>query len=84
MWLEKGTILMANRYLCDILEEMRTTTKTLNFGMLLGLIEEVQTTGNRMEAALDDKRDAEWIREEIHTLKRERTKIKKEIEVVSP
>ena len=71
---------MANRYLCDVLEEMRTTTKTLNFGMLLGLIEEVQTAGNRMEAALEDKRDAGDLRDEIHNLKRERMKLKKEIE----
>ena len=71
---------MANRYLCDILEEMRTTTKTLNFGMLLGLIEEVQTAGNRMEAALEDNRDADDLRDEIHNLKRERMKLKKEIE----
>ena len=71
---------MANRYLCDILEEMRTTTKTLNFGMILGLIEEVQTAGNRMEAALEDKRDAGDLRDEIHNLKRERIKLKKEIE----
>ena len=71
---------MANRYLCSILDEMRTTIKTLNFGMLLGLIEEVQTTGNRMEAALDDKRDFGFLSDEIHNLKRERTKLKKEIE----
>ena len=73
---------MANRYLCDILEEMRTTTKTLNFGMLLGLIEEVQTAGNRMEAALEDNRDADDLRDEIHNLKRERMKLKKEIETL--
>ena len=71
---------MANRYLCSILDEMRTTIKTLNFGMLLGLIEEVQTAGNRMEAALEDKRDAGFLRDEIHNLKRERTKLKREIE----
>ena len=71
---------MANRYLCSILDEMRTTIKTLNFGMLLGLIEEVQTTGNRMEAALEDKRDLGFLRDEIHNLKRERTKLKREIE----
>jgi len=73
---------MANRYLCDILEEMRTTTKTLNFGMILGLIEEVQTAGNRMEAALEDNRDADDLRDEIHNLKRERMKLKKEIETL--
>ena len=71
---------MTNRYLCSILDEMRTTVKTLNFGMLLGLIEEVQTTGNRMEAALEDKRDLGFLRDEIHNLKRERTKLKREIE----
>ena len=71
---------MTNRYLCSILDEMRTTVKTLNFGMLLGLIEEVQTTGNRMEAALEDKQDAGFLRDEIHNLKRERTKLKREIE----
>ena len=71
---------MTNRYLCSILDEMRTTVKNMNFGMLLGLIEEVQTTGNRMEAALEDKRDAGFLRDEIHNLKRERTKLKREIE----
>jgi uncharacterized protein YlxW (UPF0749 family) len=69
-----------NRYLCDILAEMRTTIKTLNFGMLLGLIEEVQTAGNRMEAALEDNRDASYLPADIRRLKREKKKLKKEIE----
>ena len=42
-------IIMANRYLCTVLDEMRECVKTLNFSYLLGLIEEVQTLGNRME-----------------------------------
>ena len=43
---------MANRYLCDVLNEMRKCVKTLNFSYLLGLIEEAQTLGSRMEAKL--------------------------------
>lgn len=44
-----------NRNLCEVFEEMRTMHKTRNYSYLLGLIEEAQTMGNRMEAGLDDK-----------------------------
>jgi len=46
---------MGNRYICDVLYEMRTCNETRNYGSLLGLIEECQTLANRMEAALSDK-----------------------------
>ena len=46
-----------NRTMCDVLEEMRSCCKTLNFCGLIGLIEEAQSFANRMEAALEDKRD---------------------------
>ena len=45
------------RILCDVLEEMRTSVKTLNFAPMLSLIEEVQTMGNRMETALEEKKN---------------------------
>ena len=48
---------MPNRYLCDVLEEMRKCFKTRNFSHLLGLIEESQTLANRMEASLGCRRD---------------------------
>lgn len=48
---------MPNRYLCDVLDEMRKSYETRNFSYLLGLIEEAQVLGNRMEAALEDKKD---------------------------
>jgi hypothetical protein len=48
---------MGNRYLCDVLEEMRTCDKTRNFAPLLGLVEECQTLANRMENSLRDKGD---------------------------
>lgn len=46
-----------NRTLCEVFDEMRKCIETLNFGNLKGLVEEGQMMGNRMEAALDDKRD---------------------------
>lgn len=45
------------RTLCDVLEECRKTTQTLNFSYLLGLLEEAQTMANRMEAGLEEKGD---------------------------
>lgn len=48
---------MPNRFLCDVLDEMRKCHETRNFSYMLGLIEEAQVLGNRMEAALDDKKD---------------------------
>jgi len=47
---------MPNRYVCDVLSEMRTMHKTRNYSGLMGLIEEAQTLVNRMEAALSDKK----------------------------
>ena len=61
-----------HRVMCDVLEEMRVCCKTLNFGHLLGLIEEVQSLGNRMEAGLEQKGD-------IESIDKEWTKKKKEL-----
>ncbi len=41
----------------DVLEEMRDCYKTMSFGAMAGLIEEMQSIANRMEAGLEDKRD---------------------------
>lgn len=46
---------MVERYICTVLEEMRTLHKTRNYSTLLSLIEEAQTLANRMEAALGEK-----------------------------
>ena len=76
-----------NRYVCDVLEEMRTSVKTLNFAMIPSLIEEVQTMANRMEMALEDMKDLKGLKEEIvdkkeeyETLKDKIRKIEKKIE----
>ena len=68
-----------NRYVCDVLEEMRTSVKTLNFAMIPSLIEEVQTKANRMEMALEDMKDLKALKEEIVDKKEELEKLKDKI-----
>lgn len=62
-----------NRYLCEVLDEMRKADETKNYSYLGGLIEEAQSMGNRMEASLQDVKD-------IKALKEKRRKLKKEVE----
>jgi len=47
--------MIPNRTLCDVLEEMRECYKTHNYSYLMGLVEEAQGMGRRMEAGLWDK-----------------------------
>jgi len=71
---------MANRYLCDVLNEMRECNKTLNFSYLLGLIEEAQTLANRMESKLFDIKDYERLHEDIVNLKKQKKKLEEKNE----
>ena len=71
---------MTNRLLCDVLQEMRECTKTLNFSYLLGLIEEAQTLGSRMEAKLFEIKDFERLHEDIAKLKKQKKKLEEKIE----
>ena len=66
---------MINRMMCDVLEEMRECTKTLNFSYLLGLIEEAQSLGNRMEAKLYDIKDYERLHDDIKDLQKKKKKL---------
>ena len=68
-----------NRYICDVLEEMRTSVKTLNFAMIPSLIEEVQTMANRMEMALSDMKDLDHLKMSIIEKKEELKKLEKKI-----
>ena len=68
-----------NRYVCEVLEEMRTCTKTLNFAIIPSLIEEVQIMANRMEMALSDMKDLERLKENIHEKKEELKELEKKI-----
>ena len=68
-----------NRHLCDVLEEMRTCFKTRNFSYLEGLIEEVQVSGNKMESALNTKKDYETLYQEVKELNKKKQKLKQEV-----
>jgi len=68
-----------NRTLCDVLRDMRTAYETRNFSYLLGLIEEAQMMGNRMEAKLYTIKDFGWLEKEIKQLKAEKKKLKDEL-----
>ena len=68
-----------NRFLCSVLDEMRECTKSLNFSYLVGLIEEAQMLGNRMEAKLYDIKDFERLHQEIKDLEKKKTKLEAEV-----
>jgi len=72
-----------DRTMCDVLEEMRMASKTKNFSYIDGLIEELQSMGNRMEAGLErygniEKAETEVlkVRAELKQLQREAAKNK--------
>jgi hypothetical protein len=58
-----------HRTMCDILHEMRECYKTRNFSSLLGLIEEAQSAGNRMEAAIGEVHDIADLNQRWHECK---------------
>jgi cell shape-determining protein MreC len=71
---------MPNRYLCTVLDEMRSCFNSRNFGYLDGLIEEVQTLANRMESKLYDIKDHEQLIKDIRDKKKEIKDLDKEID----
>jgi septal ring factor EnvC (AmiA/AmiB activator) len=71
---------MPNRLLCTVFDEMRECVKTLNFSYLLGLIEESQSLGNRMESQLYEIQDYERLHDDIRVLKTKKKKLEKEID----
>lgn len=72
-------MLYLNRVVCHALDEMRKCFKTFNFAPIPGLIEEVQSMVNRMEAGLADKSDLKELDIEIRKKRRELKKLKQEI-----
>lgn len=69
-----------NRYVCDVLSEMRKCHETRNYSILLSLIEEVQTMVNRMEAGLGDAKDLKSLSEERSKLKAEVNKLQQKVD----
>jgi hypothetical protein len=52
-----GEINMPSRYVCEVLKEIRTAVDVGRIDMVRGLVEEIQTLVNRMEAKLMDYAD---------------------------
>ncbi len=71
-----------NRYICSVLEDMRSCWKTRNFAPIAGLISEAQVLANRMEAALADQKDFLELSEECSKLRKEYKKLIKEVEAL--
>ena len=64
-----------SRYVCSVLDEIRKCHETRNYSCLMGLVEEVQTLANRMEAGLDDTKSYERNRVKLNELKTEYNKL---------
>jgi|SaaInlV_150m_DNA_2_1039686.scaffolds.fasta_scaffold11222_2 peptidoglycan hydrolase CwlO-like protein len=86
IWIDEEEF-MANRYFCTVIDEMRSCYKTRNFSIVMGLLEELQSIGNRMEAKCGDINDANRylddvrnLKREIKSLKRNRDKLNRKIE----
>jgi hypothetical protein len=80
---------VTNRYFCTVIDEMRACYKTRNFSIVMGLLEELQSIGNRMEAKCGDISDRnnyldekKKLKQEIKDLKRKRDKLKRRVEVI--
>jgi hypothetical protein len=69
---------MPNRTVCDALEEIRKAHKEHNYSYLMGLVEEIQTMANRMEAKLYTISDFEYLEKRIKELKAEEKKLREE------
>lgn len=72
------------RTVCDCLAEMRKCSETKNYSHLDGLIEEVQSMVNRMEAGLDAKKDVFYYKDEAKKLRLECKKLKKKVNKLDP
>ena len=71
-----------NRTFCDVLAELRKCHETRNYSIMMSLLEELQTYGNRMEAHLYDAKDLKNLHADIALLKIERKKVLAEVKGV--
>lgn len=67
-----------NRFVCDVLEDMRKSFETLNFSALKGLIDEAQVMVNRMESALSDQKNLLELNEAASAARRAYRKLERE------
>ncbi len=73
---------MEDRFLCEVLDEMKATYETRNFSYLSGLIEEARSMAARMEAKLEDVRDIKGLSVMLVDLNEEKKDLLKEIKAL--
>jgi hypothetical protein len=72
---------MPNRYVCDVLGEIRTCVKVGRVDMIVGLAEELQIMVNRMEAKLADYANMGYHLDEAKELKERLKDLAKKVDV---
>lgn len=77
---ERPFRIMPSRYVCSVLDEVRTALKVGRIDMVLGLVEEVQTLVNRMEAKLADYSDMGYDLKRARGLRKRIAEIERSIE----
>jgi hypothetical protein len=70
---------MPNRTVCSVIEEARKCNETRNYSYLSGLLEEIQSLANRMEAALWDQNDMKRMMDDRAALKKELKELKEQV-----
>lgn len=73
---------MPHRYVCEVLDEIRTAVKTLRIDTVPGLVEEAQTLVNRMECKLRDYADMGYELDKASDLRKELRAISKQVEML--
>jgi predicted nuclease with TOPRIM domain len=68
-----------NRFICDVLADMRKCNKTRNYAPMKALIEEAQMLANRMESAISIAKDIPKIEAEYEAARQKLKAIKKEL-----
>ena len=63
------------RSICDALDEMRRMDKVRNYASMAGLIEEVQSMANRMEAHLEGQKHYTELCTEIKKLEKKKKEL---------
>lgn len=73
-----------SRTMCEVLDEIRKLDETRNYSPLAGLIEELQSMANRMEAALGTTKDLTKLEAEKSALKKAVKDLQKQEKALSP
>lgn len=73
---------MPHRYVCEVLDEMRTAIKIHRPDLVIGLIEEAQTIVNRMEAKLHEYADMGYNLDEARKLRKTLRELKDHADMI--